>query len=185
MWREQEHLILRLYGHDDPPRIIAVTAKSKGTGKNYPAIYLDRDKIPLNRKAIEALADALPSDAGAHGQSIDALTSLQRAEREYLAQYVVQRLALEDVSRESGRETAKRMCIVRQTGDPWEKLAVEKPKLIKSPRSSPEMRLRPAMDFHHTSLEVKNMNYETKRHSNVAKFYSNLSKTELKDVPST
>jgi len=33
MWREQEHLILRLYGHDDPPRIIAVTAKSKGTGK--------------------------------------------------------------------------------------------------------------------------------------------------------
>jgi len=85
--------------------------------QNYPAIYLDRDKIPLNRKAIEALADALPSDAGAHGQSIDALTSLQRAEREYLAQYVVQRLALEDVSRESGRETAKRMCIVRQTGE--------------------------------------------------------------------
>lgn len=53
-----------------------------------------------------------------------------------------------------------------KTGDPWEKLAVEKPKLIKSPRPSPEMHLRPAMDFHHTSLEVKNMNYETKRHSN-------------------
>lgn len=78
---------------------------------------MDRDKIPLNRKDIQALAETkAPLRTGNDEDSNDndnenALTPLQQAERDYLAQYLVKRLVLAE---EGGQ--AKALHLVKQTG---------------------------------------------------------------------
>ncbi len=154
---------------------------------------MDRDKIPLNRKDIQALAETkAPLRTGNDEDSNDndnenALTPLQQAERDYLAQYLVKRLVLAE---EGGQ--AKALHLVKQTGkggggkggkgaialaasshpptpttgDPWDSLLTPRPKLIQPPPPITAATRRNSLrDFQKASAELSKMSTEMKRHS--------------------
>ncbi|GAB5035879.1 Hypothetical protein NocV09_03100150 [Nannochloropsis oceanica] len=147
--------------------------------QEYPPIYVNRDQIPLNRKAIEALADTRSAVLG-NEEDPAGMTPLQQAERDYLAQYLTQRLVLEE--KQQGINAglrSKRINILPQTGDTWNTLLTERPKLLKPPAPVHGARLMSLEDFHKASAEITKLTTQARSHSTAAKVYATKTTTEL------
>ncbi|KAM3572109.1 hypothetical protein VYU27_005858 [Nannochloropsis oceanica] len=135
--------------------------------------------IPLNRKAIEALADTRSAVLG-NEEDPAGMTPLQQAERDYLAQYLTQRLVLEE--KQQGINAglrSKRINILPQTGDTWNSLLTERPKLLKPPAPVHGARLMSLEDFHKASAEITKLTTQARSHSTAAKVYATKTTTEL------
>ena len=137
--------------------------------QDYPPIYVDRDRIPPPPPPPPAAPAAGP---GGHHQDSSAriIGKDTDATQEYLTQYLLQRLTIDDEPQQqdggpSSSTVRHRLVLAKQTGDAWETLETERPKLLQPPPTIHEPHRVSLLEFERASAEIKQISREMRRHS--------------------